>query len=134
MTIGKIAEQAGTTIDAVRYYEEEGLLLPTAKSGSGYRLYDAQAVRRLRFIRRAIDGGFTLAEVRALLEVRQATSACCGDVRKLAIEKKLQIEGNIRALKVQSAQLDELIADCTDASGTLDECPILDALDRPRQG
>ena len=67
LTIGKIAAQAGITADSVRYYEHEGLIKPAAKSGSGYRLYEADAVRRLRFIRSAQQCGFTLAEIRQLL-------------------------------------------------------------------
>ena len=70
MTIGKVALQAGMTTDAVRYYEQEGLIQPAAKSGGGYRLYDVDAVRRLGFIRHAQKCGFTLAEIRELLTLR----------------------------------------------------------------
>lgn len=132
MTIGKVALQAGMTTDAVRYYEQEGLIQPTAKSGSGYRLYNVDAVRRLGFIRHAQQCGFTLAEIRELLTLRGSSSACCSDVRKFALEKKLQLEAKIKAMKVMSKALDQLIATCTDDDNRVDDCPILTALDQLR--
>ena len=65
-TIGKLAQQAEVTTDTVRYYEKEGLLVPTRKTDAGYRLYDENAVRRLRFIRQAQECSFSLAEIRDL--------------------------------------------------------------------
>ena len=132
MTIGKVALQAGMTTDAVRYYEQEGLIQPAAKSGGGYRLYDVDAVRRLGFIRHAQKCGFTLAEIRELLTLRGSAPACCSDVRAIAFEKKLQLEAKIKAMKVMSKALDQLIATCTDDDNRVDDCPILTALDQLR--
>ena len=132
ITIGKIATQVGMSADAVRYYEHEGLIQPSAKSGNGYRLYDAEAIRRLMFIRHSQQCGFTLAEIRELLTLRSSSSACCSDVRRLALEKKLQLQAKIKAMNVMSKALDQLIATCTDDDGSIDDCPILTALDRLR--
>lgn len=129
-TIGKVATRAGISTDAVRYYEREGLLDPKAKTDSGYRLYDEDAVRRLRFIRHAQECGFTLAEIRALLQVRRADDACCNDVRQLALEKKLQLEAKIRSMRTMSNALDSLIATCVEGDNPITECPILGALER----
>lgn len=120
------------TADAVRYYEHEGLIQPSAKTGSGYRLYDTEAIRRLQFIRHAQQCGFTLAEIRELLTLRSSSSACCSDVRRLALEKKLQLQAKIKAMSVMSKALDQLIATCTDDNGSVDDCPILTALERLR--
>lgn len=128
-TIGKLGALSGVSVDTLRYYEIEGLITPTRKSGSGYRLYDEHAVRRLRFIKQAQQCGFTLAEIREFLLLRTRDSACCNDVRKAAIEKKLQLEQKIKAMRAMSAALDGLIADCTNESGPLDDCPILAALE-----
>lgn len=128
-TIGKLGILSGVSVDTVRYYEREGLIVPKRKSGGGYRLYDEDAVRRLRFIKQAQRCGFTLAEIREILLLRMQVSACCNDVRKAAIEKKLQLEQKIKAMRAMSAALDRLIADCTDENGSLDECPILVALE-----
>ena len=129
-TIGKLAALAVVSTDALRYYERESLLTPAGKSEGGYRLYGDDSVRRVRLIKRAQHCGFTLAEIRELLNVRDREAACCGDVRQRAIEKKLQIEGKIRALSSMSRALDDLIAGCADTSRPVDECPILAALEQ----
>ena len=130
LTIGKLAAIAHVSPDALRYYEREKLIAPTAKSDGGYRLYDEGAVRRIRFIKQAQNCGFTLSEIGELLTLRSRSSACCGDVRKRAIEKKLQLESKIRAMKAMSKALDGLVAECTEESHPIDDCPILSALDR----
>lgn len=128
LTIGKLAARADITTEALRYYEQEKLLVPDAKSGAGYRLYRPDSLTRIRFIRHAQQCGFTLAEIRELLALQTGTSACCSDVRRLALEKKLQIEGKIRSLKAMSKALDTLITDCTADTHPVAECSILAAL------
>lgn len=135
-TIGQLAASAQMSSDALRYYEREGLLTPADRSASSYRLYDADSLKRLRFIRHAQACGFTLTEIRELVAVRGREAACCGDVRTRAIEKKLQLEGKIRAMKIMSQALNRLIEDCSDASRPAAECPILEAFEDsvlPRQ-
>ncbi len=92
LTIGSLASLAGTTANTLRYYEREGLIAPASKGVNGYRQYDPDAARRMSFIRRAQQCGFTLGEIRDLLTLEQRRSACRSDVRKLAIEKKLALE------------------------------------------
>ena len=128
-TIGKLAQFAEVTTDTVRYYEKEGLLAPARKTDAGYRLYDEDSVRRLRFIRQAQQCGFSLTEIRELLALKNSDAACCSDVRSVAVEKKLQLEHKIRALQVMSRALTELVTICDDESKPLDECPILVALE-----
>jgi len=130
LTIGKLAGLAAVSADTLRYYEREGLIAPTTKSDGGYRLYGKDAIVRIRFIRQAQHCGFTLTEIRELLALRNRRAACCGDVRKLAVEKKLQLEGKIKAMKLMSHALDRLIADCTEEQHPVEECPILSALEQ----
>jgi DNA-binding transcriptional MerR regulator len=130
LTIGKIASAASVSTDRLRYYEREGLLGPAAKSKGGYRLYDQDAVRRVRFIKEAQNCGFTLTEIRALLELRASDSACCRDVRRVALEKKLQLQAKIKAMQAMSKALDHLISTCSNESDPLDRCPILTAFER----
>lgn len=130
LTIGKLAALAGTTSNTLRYYEREGLIELPPKGENGYRLYPEGATRRVNFIRQAQLCGFTLAEIRELLTLPQQPSACCSDVRQLAIEKKLALEGKIKLMKAMSAQLDELITNCVGDTHPLNECPILNALNR----
>ena len=129
-TIGKVAALADISTDALRYYEQEGLIRPASKSEGGYRLYGDDALRRIRFIKQAQQCGFTLAEIRELLVLRGRDSACCSDVRKLAMEKKLQLEAKIKAMKMMSKALDHMIAECADEGRPVDDCPILAALDQ----
>jgi len=130
LTIGKLARAGDISADALRYYEREGLLTPASKTDSGYRLYGEDAVRRVRFIQHAQACGFTLAEIRELLHLRQSDSACCNDVRQRAVEKKLQLAARIRAMQAMSAALDRLIAECAGGTQSVDECPILAALEQ----
>lgn len=129
-TIGKLAALTNVSNDTLRYYEDEGLVKPAGKSPAGYRLYDKDSARRIHFIKHAQQCGFTLAEIRELLVLRGRDKACCGDVRARAIEKKLQIENKIRAMRSMSKALDQLIADCANGSQPVQECTIIAALER----
>jgi len=131
LTIGKLAALADVRADTLRYYERQGLIAPAGKSPVGYRLYDRNSARRLRFIKQAQHCGFTLAEIRELLVLRAHDAACCGDVRKRAIEKRRQLQGKIRSMRAMSKVLDRLIADCVDEAQPVEECTILAAFERP---
>ena len=129
LTIGKVAERAQVSADSIRYYEREGLIRPAKKSASGYRLYTEEAIRRLEFIRQAQQCGFSLADIRELLELRGTDSACCDDIYRVSVEKKLQLEHKIKALNTMSEALSRLIDMCSHDRKSLDECPILGALE-----
>lgn len=129
-TIGKLAFLTSVSNDTLRYYEQEGLVAPAGKSPGGYRLYDKDSVRRIRYIKHAQQCGFTLAEIRELLVLRGRDKACCIDVRTRATEKKLQIEHKLRAMKAMSKALDEVIADCAKERQPVKECTIIAALER----
>ena len=129
LTIGKIASRAEVSPGTLRYYEREGLIAPAGKSSGGFRLYGQDSILRLRFIKQAQACGFALSEIRELLVLRNRDSACCGDVRTRAVEKKLQLEAKIRALRTMSKALDRLIAGCTDETHPVEECPIITTLE-----
>lgn len=133
LTIGKLAAQTNTSANTLRFYERQGLVCPTSKGENGYRLYAEDAVKRVHFIRHAQQSGFTLAEIQELLTLQDSASACCSDVRKRAIDKKLMLEAKIKLLKAMSAELDALILNCAHEDHPVDQCPILDALSRAPQ-
>ncbi len=133
-TIGQLATESEVSADTIRYYEKEGLLAPSTKTAGGYRLYDEDAVRRLRFIRQAQQCGFSLTEIRELLTLKNSDAACCRDVRSVAMAKKLQLEHRIRALQAMSTALSRLIEACNDEARPLDACPILAALEHSMAG
>src|SRR5574338_632060 len=129
LTIGKVAEKSQVTADSIRYYEREGLLRPAKKSASGYRLYTDDAIRRIRFIKQAQDCGFSLAEIREMLELRSTGKGCCDDIYRVSVQRKLQLEHKIKALTAMSHALSRLIDMCSHDRKSLAACPILAALD-----
>ncbi len=131
LTVGKLAATAEVSANAVRFYEREGLMKTPVKSANGYRLYPPEAAERLRFIKQAQHCGFTLSEVQALLRLRDEASSCCDDVRGKVIEKKLELEARIKAMKTLSKGLDELIAACDTGRRPAVSCPILASLAAP---
>ena len=129
LTIGKVAERSQVTADSIRFYEREGLIKPAKKSQSGYRLYTEESIRRIEFIKQAQQCGFSLADIRELLELRSTDKACCDDIYRVSVEKKLQLEHKIKALNTMSQALTRLIDMCSHDRKSLDECPILGALE-----
>ena len=129
LTIGKIAASLQVSTDSIRFYEREGLLHPAKKSAAGYRLYTEESVRRLNFIKHAQQCGFSLSKIRELLEIKGHDRACCNDVYRVAIEKKLRLESKIKAFKTMSQALSKLIEICSHDAKPVDACPILSALE-----
>jgi len=86
-------------------------------------------MRRLNFIKHARQCGFSLAEIRELLDLKGLDQSCCNDVYHVAIEEKLQLESKIKALKTMSRALSRLIEICSHNAKPLDACPMLAALE-----
>jgi len=124
-SIGKLADSAGVAIDTVRYYERNGLLQPAGRLASGYRRYGEAELRRLRFIRRAKTLGFSLEDIRTLLELSAERSVA--KVKRAAQLKLADIEARIAELERVGAGLRKLIAACP-GHGRAEACPILNAL------
>lgn len=125
---GEVAAQAGVNVQTLRYYERRGLLREPARRRSGYREYPENAVRIIRFIKRAQELGFTLVEVEELLRLRDDEDSACSVVQQAAETKVEDIEQKIRHLRAMKRALGTLIAAC--ASGRSPRhCPILEALD-----
>lgn len=128
LTIGELAKQAGVNRETVRYYERRRLLPRSPRSLSGYRVFQDEALRRLRFIRHAKMLGFSLNEIRELLALRVNSIDTCDRVRERTEVKIAQIEGKIQALQQMKAALSELVAACS-RRGKTNHCPILDSLE-----
>ncbi len=129
LTIGHLAKQAGVNLETVRFYERRGLLPRPPRSASGYRLFPADAARRLRFIRRAQELGFSLNEIRELLSLRVSRTTRSADIRARAEAKVADIEAKIRSLESMRRTLRKLTKVC-DGCAPATECPILESLDR----
>ena len=128
MRTSELAARAAVNPQTLRYYERRGLLPLPARSSGGYRAYPNDAVRRVRFIRRAQDIGFTLAEVRTLLELAEGGPDCCDQVRAVAEEKIAGLRRRIADLQALQDGLTRLVATC-ERPRSQRECPILQELD-----
>ncbi len=129
LTIGRLAKQAGVNLETVRYYERRGLLPRPPRSASGYRLFPAEAARRLRFIRRAQELGFSLAEIAKLLSLRVSRRTTSAEIRARAEAKIADIEVKMRSLESIKKTLWKLTRVCY-GRGRVAQCPILESLDR----
>jgi len=127
MRIGAAAEQAGVNVQTLRYYERRGLLPRSPRRTSGYREFPDEAVRVVRFVKRAQDLGFTLDEIEELLKLRSDRRRDRGRVRSVAGKRVREIEGKIAELQAMKQALSHLIH-CCEKGATL-ECPIIEALD-----
>jgi MerR family Zn(II)-responsive transcriptional regulator of zntA len=107
-TIGQLAKRAHVNTDSVRFYERQGLLSPGRKTDSGYRLYSDDAVRRISFVKHAQRCGFSLAEIRDLLQMRDGGPVAASQVHRFVQEKRAEIEVTITALQSMSKYLAEL--------------------------
>ncbi len=123
LTIGKLAKQANVTIETIRYYQRKGLLVEPNKPTTGYRLYPTDAISRLRFIKRAQQSGFTLKEITELLEL---DSEHCQDVKKMAEQKRQQIDKQLKELTALRKVLDKLVKSCQKTPSP-HHCSIIDA-------
>lgn len=133
LTIGKLAKATGVNIETIRFYERMGLMPPPRRRESGYREYSGDDIRRLKFIRRAKDLGFSLKEIQQLLALRVDPHTTCEDVRKRAEAKIASVEEKIRELQRVKQALETLAASCV-GRGPVGDCPILEALDAVDNG
>ena len=128
LTTGQVAKHANVNIETIRYYERRGLIPEPPRRESGYRQYSHDTIDRIRFIKRAQELGFSLQEIRELLSLRLDPSTPAIEVRNKAEAKVRDIEEKIRALQHIKHSLLHLIGQC-DGHGTVDNCPIIEALE-----
>ena len=125
ITIGKLGKRTGVNVETVRYYEKIGLLPEPHRTAAGYRQYGDEHVRRLRFIRRGRDLGFSVEAVRALLQLAEHPNQPCADADHMAARHLAEVEERIADLMRLRDGLRELV-NCHGQS--VAECRIIDAL------
>ncbi len=131
LTIGSVAKLAEVNIETMRYYERRGLVPRPLRSQSNYRLYSEETVRRVRFIKRAQELGFTLKEIKELLALRVTPNAKGADVRRRVKGKIEDIDSRIATLQAMRDSLRTLARKCS-GKGSISSCPILGSLDGNR--
>ncbi len=129
LTIGRLARSAGVGVETVRYYERQGLLERPSRPFSGYRQYPPDSAVRLRFIRAAKELGFSLREIRELLDLGADSDEACRKVREIVTVKAAGIEQKIEALNRIKGALDDVLTDCL-SPRLFCRCPLLEALER----
>ena len=126
MSIGALAKATGTKVETVRWYEQVGLLPAPTRTSGNYRDYDAAHLGRLSFIRRARDLGFSLDQVRALLDIAGQQDRSCEGVDVIARAHLDEVDRKIADLQALRQELDALIGQCR--QGRVAECRIIEAL------
>jgi MerR family mercuric resistance operon transcriptional regulator len=124
----ELAQRTGCNLETIRYYEKAGLLPEPPRNASGYRNYDAIHERRLRFILRARELGFSLGEIAELLRLVDERDQPCSEARAVAAAHLGDVQTKIADLKRMERVLKDVVAQCADSS--LPECPLIETLFR----
>lgn len=126
-TIGQLARATGTKAETIRYYERIGVMPEPGRSGGNYRAYSEDHLRRLAFVRRSRDLGFTLEQVRELLRLADRPEQPCHEADAIAREHLAAVERKIADLRRLAGELRDISSRCG-AGGTISECRIIEAL------
>lgn len=129
MTIGELSRRIGTKVETIRYYEKTGLMPDPPRTVGGHRVYGRDLARRLGFIRRSRDLGFSIDQIRKLLALDDRETASCEDVLRLARAHQSEIRRKIAELQRMDAVLDDLSHSCANRESIA--CPILESLGAP---
>lgn len=130
MKIGQLSRILGVSTDTLRYYETHGLLSPSSRNASGYRLYDETNVKHMHFILRAKEVGFSLREIQELLNIKiDKHQHRCEEVKEITIQKRNLVRMKITELQRFEKSLSALVDRCCGGDESADYCSILTALE-----
>jgi DNA-binding transcriptional MerR regulator len=129
LTIGSLAKASGVGVETVRFYERKGLLKTPPKTGSGFRHYSNEDARKIRFIKRAQDLGFTLTEAKELLEMEVCSKATRPALKKKAEQKMTEVDSKIRDLKRMKESLKQFATACFTQNASIKDCGILECFE-----
>lgn len=133
LSIGVIAQQTGCSVPTIRYYEEIGLLPAGPRTEGGRRVYGQAAVRRLTFIRRCRDFGFSIEQVRELVGLVDEPERPCIEVREVAARHLVQLRQKLAELQALESSMAAFVCSCDTAcaGGAAADCTILEDLGLP---
>lgn len=126
LAIGELGRRTDTKVETIRYYERIGLLAAPGRTTGNYRAYSAEHLNRLSFIRRSRDLGFSLDQIRALLDLADQRDRSCDAVDAIAKEHLAEVDRKITDLRALRRELNSMIAQCR--CGTVADCRIIEAL------
>lgn len=124
--IGKMSCETGVNIETIRYYERIGIMPDPGRTPGGNRQYKLEELKRLTFIKRSRDLGFSIEEIRALLQMVDRRDITCAEVHKLTIEHLAAVKRKIAHLRRLESALGSMVTECT--KGDVPQCPIIDTL------
>lgn len=125
-SIGALSKRTGCNIETIRYYEKSGLLPAPPRTDGGHRLYGEDQLKRLVFIRRSRELGFSLDEVRALLRLVDGGNYTCGEVKALTVQHLQSVRDKIKDLRRLEKTLAGISSQCE--GGRVPKCPVIEAL------
>jgi MerR family mercuric resistance operon transcriptional regulator len=128
--IGAMSNHTGVNIETIRYYERIELMPKPDRTEGGNRQYNHDQLKRLSFIKTSRELGFSIEEIRALLEMSDRKDFTCGEVHVLTVEHLDSVREKIKGLKKLEKALSGMAAECS--QGDVPECPILETLFEPR--
>jgi Cu(I)-responsive transcriptional regulator len=124
--IGAVAKRTGLKVPTIRFYEQEGLISPPERTGSGRRLYADADVRRLSFIRHARALGFELDDIRSLLDLSDHPQRACDDADRIARRHLAEVDTRLQQLSALKKELTRIVTSC--AGGRAGDCQVIEAL------
>lgn len=127
VNIGELAKQTGMKDVTIRYYERIGILQAPERTAGNYRVYSPEHMKRLRFIRRCRDLGFSLGQIRDLLRLSSGNAPTCVEVCRIADQQVHEIEAKIRDLEGLLAELQRVRSSCT-GNRPMADCRIIETL------
>jgi Cu(I)-responsive transcriptional regulator len=131
LSIGDVAKATGVKVVTIRYYEQIGLLPVPSRTDGNYRAYNQEHIRGLRFIRRCRDLGFTLEQVRDLLQLATRKNEACSEVDQITMRHLADIETKVSDLSRLATEL-RRISECCRGDGLIADCRIIEALSPAR--
>ena len=126
LTIGELGRRTDTKVETIRYYEQVGLLPAPTRTPGNYRAYDTAHLKRLSFIRRSRELGFSIDQIRALLDLADQRERSCEAVDIIAKQHRGEVDRKIADLRALRRELDSMIDQCR--HGTVAECRIIESL------
>ena len=127
-SIGQLAKRTKCKVETVHYYEKSGLMPEPPRTEGGHRIYALSHLKRLNFIRRCRELGFSIEQIRELLKFIDEPNHYCGEVKAMAMLQSRDVQQKIDDLQRLKLALNEMVSKCKESNNSINDCPIIDAL------
>ena len=130
LNIGGLSKETGVKVVTIRFYEKIGVLTAAPRTAGNYRIYGQQHVRRLHFVRRCRDLGFSLGQIQDFLQLSSVSGSSCAEVCEISRRHLKDVESKLADLKRLASELRRITASCN-GTRPISECRIIEALSKP---